>query len=252
MGTGRGVQRGMPTCALQAPDKCASAENGTLPGSEQHEFPSIIGQSAEIREVCGLIGVVAQERCDGVDSGRKRDRQRGDRQCDPYAQPPPGGAFIKVNCAALSETLLEIELFGHVKGAFTGAIRDRRGRFKQAVGVRYSLTRSAACRFRGTPRWGVRQEQEFEPVGSSVTPSVNVRVIASTNVDLARAAGEGRFREDLYYRLHVFSIPLPPRRDRKHDIPLLARHLLQRYNRALGKDLQAIAPETPALLIEYD
>ena len=146
------------------------------------------------------------------------------------------GPFVKVNCAALTETLLESELFGHVKGAFTGAMRDRNGRFKQADRGTILLDEIGSMPLAGQAALlRVLQEHEFEPVGSSTTTSVDVRVIASTNTDLAKAVAEGSFRADLYYRLNVFGIVVPPLRERVEDIPLLSRHFLERCNETLGK-----------------
>ena len=148
------------------------------------------------------------------------------------------GPFVKVNCAALTETLLESELFGHVKGAFTGALRDRNGRFKQADRGTILLDEIGSMPLAGQAALlRVLQEHAFEPVGSSTTTSVDVRVIASTNTDLAQAVAEGSFRADLYYRLNVFGIVVPPLRERVEDIPLLSRHFLRRCNETLGKRL---------------
>ena len=163
------------------------------------------------------------------------------------------GPFVKVNCAALTETLLESELFGHVKGAFTGALRDRNGRFKQADRGTILLDEIGSMPLAGQAALlRVLQEHAFEPVGSSATTSVDVRVIASTNTDLARAVADGSFRADLYYRLNVFGIVVPPLRDRVEDIPLLAQHFLERCDVALGKRLLALAPDTLAALLEHE
>jgi transcriptional regulator with GAF, ATPase, and Fis domain len=158
-----------------------------------------------------------------------------------------------VNCAALSETLLESELFGHVKGAFTGAIQDRKGRFMQANGGTILLDEIGCMSLSGQAKLlRVLEEREFEPVGSSVTTSVDVRVIAASKMDLKAAVEEGKFREDLYYRLNVFSIFMPPLREKKEDVPLLAQHFLRIYATTVGKEIQALAPETLDLMIKYD
>ena len=231
----------------------AAAENSDAAWSEQKDFPSIIGQSEKIHDVCRLIGAVAK--CDATvlvqgESGTGKEIIANAIHVHSHRG---RGPFVKVNCAALTETLLESELFGHVKGAFTGAICDRRGRFKQADGGTILLDEIGSMSLSGQAKLlRVLQEHEFEPVGSSVTIPVNVRVVASTNIDLAKAAGEGKFREDLYYRLNVFSIPLPSLRERKEDILLLVQHFLRQHSRAPGTEIQAVAPQTHALLIEHD
>jgi transcriptional regulator with GAF, ATPase, and Fis domain len=160
---------------------------------------------------------------------------------------------VKVNCAALTETLLESELFGHVKGAFTGAIRDRRGRFKQADGGTILLDEIGSMSLSGQAKLlRVLQEHEFEPVGSSATTRVEVRVIASTNINLEKAVAEGKFREDLYYRLKVFTMHIPPLRERKEDLPLLAQHFRHKSNLAIGKKIQGFASETLAAMMQHD
>jgi two-component system, NtrC family, response regulator AtoC len=232
---------------------CSAAENSDGSWSEQKDFPTIIGQSEKIRDVCRLIGAVAKSDATVLiqgESGTGKEiianaiHMHSHRGRDP---------FVKVNCAALTETLLESELFGHVKGAFTGAICERRGRFKQADGGTILLDEIGSMSLSGQAKLlRVLQEHEFEPVGSSVTIPVNVRVVASTNIDLAKAASEGKFREDLYYRLNVFSIPLPPLRERKEDILLLVQHFLGRHRRAPGTEIQAVAPQTHALLVDHD
>jgi Nif-specific regulatory protein len=161
--------------------------------------------------------------------------------------------FIRVSCASLPETLLESELFGHEKGAFTGAITRKEGRFELAdkgtlfldeigevpLGVQVKLLR-------------VLQEREFERLGGKQTLKVDVRVLAATNRDLAREVREGRFREDLYYRLNVVPIHLPPLRERKEDVPLLAHHFLAKYSKENAKELRGFTPEAMARLTAFD
>jgi len=232
---------------------CPSAEICDALWSEQKDFPTIIGQSEKIRDVCRLIGAVAKSDATVLVQGESGTGKEIIANAIHMHSHRSRGPFVKVNCAALTETLLESELFGHVKGAFTGAICDRRGRFKQADGGTILLDEIGSMSLSGQAKLlRVLQEHEFEPVGSSVTIPVNVRVVASTNIDLAKAASEGKFREDLYYRLNVFSIPLPPLRERKEDILLLAQHFLGQHSRAHGMEIQAVAPQTHALLIEHD
>jgi two-component system nitrogen regulation response regulator GlnG len=162
------------------------------------------------------------------------------------------GPFLAINCAAIPEPLLESELFGHEQGAFTGAERRRIGKFEQCcggslfldeVGDMAPLTQAKVLR--------VLQEQQFERVGGDETVRTDVRVIAATNQDLEALVAQGRFRQDLYYRLSVFTIPLPPLRGRGDDLTLLAQHYLYRFSRELGKDAQAVAPEALELLRRY-
>lgn len=231
----------------------AAVENDSASSPEREDFPTITGQSEKIRDVCRLIGSVAKSEVTILIQGESGTGKEIVANAIHAHSHRGRGPFVKVNCAALTETLLESELFGHVKGAFTGAIRDRRGRFKQADGGTILLDEIDSLSLSGQAKLlRVLQECAFEPVGSSVTTSVNVRVIAATNTDLARAVAEDKFREDLYYRLNVFLISLPPLRERKEDIPLLAQHFLRQYSQAIGKDIFAIAPETLRLLIEHD
>ncbi|MBL8796903.1 MAG: sigma-54-dependent Fis family transcriptional regulator [Planctomycetia bacterium] len=157
--------------------------------------------------------------------------------------------FLAINCAAIPETLLESELFGHEKGAFTGAERKRIGKFEQCnggtlfldeIGDMSSLTQTKILR--------VLQEQRFERVGGNETIQANVRLIAATNRDLEHMVGNGTFRSDLYYRLSVFTIKLPPLRERGDDLPLLVNHFLKRFNRELDKKVVQVLPETLEIL----
>jgi len=161
-------------------------------------------------------------------------------------------AFVKVNCAVLAETLLESELFGHVRGAFTGAIKDKVGRFQLADGGSLFLDEvgdiSPALQLK---LLRVLQEGEFERVGDSKTLKVDVRIIAATNKNLEAALETGEFRKDLYYRLNVIPIEIPPLRERSDDIPLLAEHFLKKYRAEVGKNIQGITPEAMKLLMNY-
>jgi len=220
---------------------------------EAADFPTIIGHSEKIRQVCRCIGAVAKSDVTVLIQGESGTGKEIVANAIHAHSHRHKGPFVKVNCAALTETLLESELFGHVKGAFTGAIRNRCGRFKQADGGTILLDEIGSLPLAGQAKLlRVLQEHEFEPVGSSVTTSVNVRVIAATNADLQKAVVEKKFREDLYYRLNVFSIHLPSLRERKEDIPMLAQHFLQKYNLAIGKKIQTFAADTLAAMVQYD
>ncbi len=163
------------------------------------------------------------------------------------------GPFVRVNCGALSEGVLESELFGHERGAFTGAVRQRRGRFELADGGTLFLDEVADI----GPAVQVRllrvlQEREFERVGGERTIQVDVRVIAATNKDIRREVEEGRFREDLFYRLYVVPIELPPLRERKEDIPLLVRHFIGKICARMGREALGVSDEALKVLKAYD
>jgi len=160
--------------------------------------------------------------------------------------------LVKINCGAIAENLIESELFGHEKGAFTGATQRRQGRFEIANGGTLfldevgELTAAAQVKL-----LRVLQEQEFERVGSNQTLKVDVRIIAATNRDLQQLVEEGRFRADLYYRLAVFPLWVPPLRQRQSDIPLLANHFLKRIERHIGRSSSGIAPQSMHQMMQY-
>ena len=166
--------------------------------------------------------------------------------------PRSSGPFVRVNCGALSESLLESELFGHVKGAFTNAFENRTGRFEAAHGGTIFLDEINSMSFTLQVKLlRVLQEQEFERVGDSKTISVDCRIVAATNRDLTDEIEAGRFREDLYYRLNVVPIYLPPLRERVDDIPLLVQHFTKRYATTMGRTVPRIADEVFAFLKSY-
>ena len=160
--------------------------------------------------------------------------------------------FLAVNCGALSESLAEAELFGHEKGAFTGAVQSHPGWFEAAEGGTLLLDEIGELSLALQVKLlRVLQEREITRVGSRKAVKVDVRVIAATHVDLMQAIRERRFREDLYYRLNIAIVPLPPLRQRRQDIPVLADHFLSLYARRLGRPIRRLAPETLARLMEY-
>jgi Nif-specific regulatory protein len=163
------------------------------------------------------------------------------------------GPYIRVNCGALHENLLESELFGHVKGSFTGAIENKTGRFEAAHGGTIFLDEISSMSAKLQVKLlRVLQEREFERVGDSKTIRVDVRVVAATNESLEEEIQEGRFREDLYYRLNVVPIPLPPLRERREDIPLLAEFFLKRYGELNRRDVPALTPDLAKALLAHD
>ena len=167
--------------------------------------------------------------------------------------PRASNLFVPVNCGALPESLLESELFGHVKGAFTGAIRDKKGRFELADGGTIFLDEIGDIpQSMQVKLLRVLQEGTFERVGSEHTVKVDVRIISATNKDLVEEIAEGRFREDLYYRLSVVPVDLPPLRDRRNDIPLLVEHVLSRELERTGKEPIAMSSEALDVMMSYD
>ncbi len=167
--------------------------------------------------------------------------------------PRAGGPFIRVNCGALAETLLESELFGHVRGAFTGAIENRTGRFEAAhTGTIFLDEINSTSLHLQVKLLRVLQEQEFERVGDTHTIRVDVRVIAASNRDLLEEVQAGRFREDLYYRLNVIAISLPPLRERREDIPELVYHFLRIYGERNGRVIRYVEPAAMQALQDYD
>jgi Nif-specific regulatory protein len=163
-----------------------------------------------------------------------------------------GKPFIKVSCAALPDTLIESELFGYEKGAFTGALTRKKGRFEIADGGTLFLDEIGDLNLSTQVKLlRVLQEREFERLGGTETIRVNVRLIAATNKDLERAIAEGTFREDLYYRLNVFAIFVPPLRERKPDVLLLADYFLEKYSREHGKNIKRISTPAIDMLMSY-
>ncbi len=163
-----------------------------------------------------------------------------------------GRSFLKLNCAAIPFDLLESELFGHEKGAFTGAIAQKIGRFEMADKGTLFLDEIGDIPLALQPKLlRVLQEQEFERLGSTRTHQVDVRLVAATNRDLANMVKQGKFRSDLYYRLNVFPVLLPPLRDRREDIPALVQHFVELYARRMGKQIEDISPETMSALSSH-
>lgn len=220
----------------------------------QHQFSSIIGKSAPMEEVFDLIRMVATTHSTVLITGESGTGKELVANAIHYNSLRKDHPLVKVSCAALNEGVLESELFGHVKGAFTGANWDKVGRFEYADGGTLFLDEVGEIPLSVQVKLlRVLQEGEIERVGSSKTVKVNVRLIAATNRNLEDAVKQGQFRNDLYYRLNVFRIPLPPLRDRKEDIPLLTDSFIRKISVKMPqKDLKGIEAEALSRLMSYD
>ena len=219
----------------------------------RYSFDNIIGKNYRVHEVFELLKEVAPTRATVLIEGETGTGKELIANAIHHNSPRSGSPFVKVNCAALSEGLLESEIFGHVRGAFTGAINDKAGRFEMANGGTIFLDEIGDI----TPQTQVKllrvlQEGEFERVGDSRTIKVNVRVITATNKDLRAMVERDEFREDLYYRLKVVPVRLPPLRERKDDIPLLVRHFIEKFNREMNTEITHVSPAAMELLMEYN
>ena len=219
---------------------------------KKYQFDNIVGQSDSIMQVLNLIERVAQSESTVLIMGESGTGKELVAKALHYNSDRSREAFIPINCGAIPAELLESELFGHVKGAFTGAISNRTGRFEMAEEGSLFLDEIGDM----SPTLQVKllrvlQERTFEPVGSAKTLNANVRVIAATNVDLERAVEQGRFREDLFYRLNVIPIKIPALRERRSDIPLLLHHFVETFNRTRGRRLSGFAPDALDVLTHY-
>lgn len=218
------------------------------------EFPpDIVAESDGMRRVLTMAAQVAHQQTTVLLSGESGTGKKIVARFIHRKSPRAAEPFVAVNCAALTETLLESELFGHEKGAFTGAVQSRRGRFELAHGGTLFLDEIAEMSISIQPKLlRVLQEQQFERVGGTRAIVVDVRVIAATNKDLAQALAERSFREDLYYRLNVFPIHMPPLRERRDDILPLARHFARRIAARMGRSFHQFSAEAQGLLYNYD
>ncbi len=221
----------------------------------RYQFHNLIGQDRRMQEIYTMIETIAETEATILIRGESGTGKRLIAHAIHFNDTNRRGfPFIELSCGALPENLLESELFGHVKGAFTGAIRDKEGRFKLAEkgtiflddigtlppGLQVKLLR-------------ILQNQEFEPVGGTKTYKANIRIIAATNRNLEEAIKEGTFRHDLYYRLDVVSIFVPPLRERMGDVPILANHFLEKYRKEAGsKEVKGISEEALKMMLKYN
>lgn len=220
---------------------------------KKFEFNNIIGKSKKMQEVFSLIERVAPGNSTVVIYGGSGTGKELVAKAIHYNSPRADRPFIPFNCGAIPETLVESELFGHTKGAFTGAVQAKKGLFEEANGGTLFLDEiSTILPSVQVKLLRVLQEKELMKVGSTERIKIDVRMIAATNENLEESVKNGRFREDLFYRLHVFPIFLPELKDRKEDIPLLAYHFLDRYSKEAQKDIKGISKKAMKLLLEYD
>ncbi len=219
---------------------------------DKYRFENIIGSSPQMQSIFKTIHQIAASRATVLitgESGTGKElvaaaiHQNGDRA---------GGAYVKVSCSALAENLLESELFGHEKGAFTGALYSRQGRFEIADGGTLFLDEiGEITRATQVKLLGFLQDREFERVGGNKRFSVDVRLIAATNKDLEKAVADGSFRQDLYYRLNVITIEMPPLREKPSDIPSLVDHFVKKYTRENDKEIEGVTPNAMIALMAY-
>ncbi len=215
-------------------------------------FGRIIGDCRSMRAVFAVVAKVAATKATVLITGEsgtgKELIARAIHEQSPRADEP----FVAVNCMALTETLLESELFGHEKGSFTGASARRKGRFELAdKGTLFLDEVGEIAPSLQVKLLRVLQERTFERVGGNQPISVDVRIVAATNRDLAAAVAQGRFREDLFYRLNVVRVELPPLRERREDLPALVAHFVRRYAAEMGRAAPAVSPEAMALIYDY-
>jgi two-component system response regulator AtoC len=220
--------------------------------TRDYAFQNIIGKSAKMVQVFETIKKIADYKASVLILGESGTGKEMVAKAIHFNSPRSQAAFVAVNCGAIPETLLESELFGFEKGAFTDAKKEKRGNFEVAHGGTLFLDEIGEMSLAAQVKiLRALQEGEVKRLGSEKPIKVDVRIIAATIRDLARAVLEGKFREDLFYRLNVLPLQLPSLRERKEDLPLLAEHFIQKYNREHNLNISGIAEEALALLLEY-
>ncbi len=220
---------------------------------QRTRFHNIIGDSPQLQGVYDVVRRAAATKATVLILGESGTGKELIAQALHQESPRRDKPFIRVHCAALSENLLESELFGHERGSFTGAVARKEGRFELADGGTLFLDEIGEI----SPAVQVKllrvlQQREFERVGGTQTVKVDVRIVAATHRDLAAEVKAGRFREDLFYRLNVVSLTLPPLRERKSDVPALVNHFLLKYGESYGKEVKGLAPGTLQALLAHD
>jgi transcriptional regulator with GAF, ATPase, and Fis domain len=219
---------------------------------ERQQLQNIIGKSAEMQKIYSFIENLADIQTTVLITGENGTGKGLVAEALHYHKTGIKKPLVVVNCTALSDNLLESELFGHVKGAFTGAISDRIGRFQKADGGTIFLDEIGDISNTMQLRLlRVLQEMEFERVGDSTPIKVNVRIIAATNQDIRKRVRQGKFREDLYHRLRVVELDIPPLRERREDIPLLVEHFIEKFNKKFNKNIQSISMDVQRIFMSY-
>jgi two-component system response regulator AtoC len=232
----------------------AKTRSGGLKVSPQREFDQwdIIGKTKEMKEIFKSIGILSGNRVTVLIEGETGTGKELVARAIHYHSPCKNEPFIAINCGAIVETLLESELFGHEKGSFTGAISAKKGKFELALNGTILLDEIGEIPMEvQTKLLRFLQQKEFQRVGSERSIRSNARVIAATNRDLAAMVKEGKFREDLFYRLNVASIKVPPLRERKDDIPLIVEYILKKVNKDLEKKIEQIEKKALERMMEY-
>jgi len=220
---------------------------------KRYAFESIIGKSEPMQRVFDLISHVGPSRSNVLITGESGTGKELVAKALHNTSPRKGKAFVAVNSGSIPQDLLESELFGHVKGAFTGAVATKKGLFEVADGGTIFLDEVGTLPHETQAKLlRVIQEREFRRIGGIENIKVDVRIVAATNVDLREAVAAGNFRDDLYYRLNVITIPLPPLRDRKDDISLLVEHFVNQFSEVNGRPPCVVDPGALKLLMEYD
>jgi transcriptional regulator with PAS, ATPase and Fis domain len=232
--------------------KSASPDNRKTEAKHPAGFSKIIGRNRKMKDVFQEIVEVAEYDYPVHIFGETGTGKELVAEAIHKASPRRKGPFVPINCGALPENLIESELFGHVKGSFSGAIRDRKGRFELADGGTIFLDEIAELsKYMQAKLLRFLQDGKFEKVGGEKTVTVNVRVISATNKDLRKEMKNNRFRDDLYYRINVVPIHLPPLRERKSDIPLLVDHFLEQATRRYNRSPVAVSDDAMVFLTEY-
>jgi len=219
---------------------------------EKHSFETVIGKSKKIKQIYSMIEKIAGTDSTILVTGESGTGKELAARAIHSMSPRQENQFVSINCGALPENLLESELFGHVEGAFTGAVADKLGMFEVAqrgtlfldeVGEMAPWTQVKLLR--------TLQDKKIRRVGGTEEAAIDVRIIAATNQDLKKKISEGKFREDLFYRLNVISFEMPPLRERKEDVPLFVNHFLKKYSMEIGKSMKRIAPDVMKLFESY-